>query len=85
MTIEDIRKFRNSDPFKPFHVHLSDGRKLLVRNPENIGFSDTSPMVAVFETPAACDMIQLRQIVDLSDAKNPTRKHGRRLQNGKKQ
>jgi len=79
MTIDEIRKFRNAEPFHPFHVKLSNGKTLLVRQPENIGFSDASPFVSVFESDDAGDIVDLKTIVEVAPAK-PTaaRKNGRR-------
>ena len=34
MTLEAIRKVYLSQPFKPFVIHVADGRKLSVPHPE---------------------------------------------------
>ena len=47
MTIDDLRKYRNADPFRPFYVILDNGRKLLVREPFNIGYSPGGSRVGV--------------------------------------
>ena len=34
MRPEDIRDLLNREPFKPFQIHLSDGRSFEIRHPE---------------------------------------------------
>ena len=34
MTIEQLRKIHESRPFRPFAIHLADGRKIRVPHPE---------------------------------------------------
>jgi hypothetical protein len=36
MSIDELRKYRNADPFSPFLVHLADGRVLRVNQPHNV-------------------------------------------------
>lgn len=74
MTIEDIRKFRNVEPFRPFRLYLSDGRKFLVRHPENIGWSPTGQRLAVYERADAGDTISLEKIVKVESARNGAKK-----------
>lgn len=34
MTIEQLEKVHKAQPFRPFALHLADGRELVVRHPE---------------------------------------------------
>jgi hypothetical protein len=36
MTAERLREFKNTVPFKPFTIHMSDGTKFEVTDPENL-------------------------------------------------
>jgi hypothetical protein len=74
MTIEEIRKFRNAEPFRPFRLHLSDGRRFLVKHPENIGWSSTGQRLAVYERADAGDGINLENIVKVEPARNGAKK-----------
>ena len=73
MTIEEIRKFRNAEPFRPFRLFLSDGRKFLVRHAENIGWSPSVQRLAVYERADAGDTIDLENIVKVAPARNGTK------------
>jgi hypothetical protein len=36
MTADQLREFKHRLPFKPFTIHMSDGRKFEVADPENL-------------------------------------------------
>ena len=36
MTVEQIRKLHQAQPFKPLMLHLGDGRSFTVRHPETL-------------------------------------------------
>ena len=36
MTAEQLREFKHKTPFKPFNIHMNDGSKLVVDDPENL-------------------------------------------------
>ena len=74
MTIEDIRKFRNAEPFRPFRLFLSDGRKFLVRHAENIGWSPSGSRLAVYELADAGDIIDLEKVVKVEATRGVPKK-----------
>ena len=37
MTVDEVMQYRRATPFRPFVLHLKDGRRFLVREPEQIG------------------------------------------------
>lgn len=47
MQIDDLRAFRNNEPFRPFWLRLNDGRELFVERPSYIGFSPNGKLVLV--------------------------------------
>ncbi len=47
MTIDELRNFRNADPFRPFWMRLDDGRRFYVEAPYYIGFSPSKELVMV--------------------------------------
>lgn len=49
MSIDDIRKFRNATPFKPFDLVLSDGSAVHVSLPERIALSPSGLLAGVFQ------------------------------------
>jgi hypothetical protein len=62
MTIEDLRKFRNAEPFRPFRLILTDGRELLVRAPEKIGWHPAGRMLTVYTKGDASDTLDIDKI-----------------------
>jgi hypothetical protein len=74
MTIEDIRKFRNAEPFRPFQLVLSDGRKLLVREPEKIGLSPNGRSLGVYAERDSLHFLEIDSIVDVKPAPRATKK-----------
>jgi hypothetical protein len=39
LTLDDIRDIHHARPFKPFVLHLADGRKLNVMHPEFLAYA----------------------------------------------
>jgi hypothetical protein len=63
MTIEDLRRFRNAEPFRPFRVVLSDGRKLLVRAPEKIGWHPSGNLLTIYTQGDNSDTLNIESVV----------------------
>ena len=38
MTLKTLKEMRDAAPFKPFEIHLSDGRALTVATPDHLFF-----------------------------------------------
>ena len=51
MSIDDIRSFRNAQPFRPFTLLLRDGRLIRVALPIRIALDPNGRSVAVFDGP----------------------------------
>jgi hypothetical protein len=52
MTVDDIRKYVHEQPFRPFRVHLSDGRAVVVGHPDFIALpppDNRATMITVYE------------------------------------
>ena len=78
MTINQIRKFHQAVPFRPFYLHLSSGKKVRVTNPENLGYSARSTTVSVFEDPDAADLINLSDVVKVEGSRSTAAATARR-------
>jgi hypothetical protein len=37
--VEELRKWRNAEPFRAFEIVLEDGRTALIKHPWNVGWS----------------------------------------------
>lgn len=38
-SIEELKKVKDRRPFEPFHIHLADGRDLLITHPDNVAWN----------------------------------------------
>ncbi len=66
MNVEELRKL-TSDGFRPFKLHLSDGRSFNVFHPEFIAFSEL--VVVVFGADRLPNLIDPRHIVSAKPVK----------------
>ncbi len=64
MTIEQIRRFHQTQPFKPFRIHLADSRFVDVTHPEVMAISAAGRTFAV-EIDGAFEVIDLLLVVSL--------------------
>lgn len=51
MIIDDFKRLLNAEPFMPFFIHLADGRRIAVRDPDLASSSSTGRVVHVFHGP----------------------------------
>ncbi len=76
MTIEKLRDFYNAQPFKPFVIHLADGRELPVHHRDFIMAAPSGRTVTVYQPDDSLNVIDLLLITDLElkPNKNGSRK-----------
>lgn len=77
MTIEQVRTAHSSRPFKPFVLHLADGRSLAVQHPENMALSPSGRTVSVYQDDDATHIVDLLLVTDM-EIKSPARAPGKR-------
>ena len=65
MTIERIRELYSSQPFRPFVMHLADGRQLLVAHPEFLSFSPSGRTVVVHQPDDSLNIVDLLLVTDI--------------------
>jgi hypothetical protein len=74
MTIDQIRAVHLAHPFRPFVLHLADGRAMQVRHPEFLAYSHTGRTVIVatpgdvFERVDALLIVSVEELKDSSAA-----------------
>ena len=49
MMLERLREVLRATPFRPFALHLADGRSIEVRNPDFVSYSPGGRTIHVFE------------------------------------
>ncbi len=65
MTIEQLRNIYNAQPFKPFVIHLADGREIPVRHREFIMPVPSGRTVVVSQPDDTLNIIDLLLVTDL--------------------
>jgi hypothetical protein len=65
MTIERLRDAYEAKPFRPFIIHLADGRGIPVTSPEFILSAPSGRTLVVFQPDDALNIIDLLLVTDL--------------------
>jgi hypothetical protein len=65
MTVEQLRKFYDAQPFRPFTIHLADGREVAVSHREFIMSSPSGRTVSVYQPDDTLNVIDLLLVTDL--------------------
>lgn len=65
MTIEAIRKYHETRPFRPFTVVLADGTRIPVRHPEMLAHPGAGRTILIFEGPDAHHVVDLLLVTSL--------------------
>jgi hypothetical protein len=65
MTIEQLRKLYEAKPFRPFIIHLADGRQIAVQHSEFMATSPSGRTITVYQTDDTANIIDLLLVTDL--------------------
>ena len=65
MTIEQMRTAYDAQPFRPFVVHLADGRKVPIHHREFIATAPSGRTIIVYQPDDSFNIIDLLLITDL--------------------
>ncbi len=65
MTIEQLRQAYRATPFRPFILHLADGREIPVRSPEFMMISPSGRTIMVSQLDDSYNVIDLLLVTDL--------------------
>jgi hypothetical protein len=76
VTIEQLRKFYDAQPFKPFVMHVADGRAIPVMHREFMASAPSGRTIAVYQPDDTVNVIDLLLVTDLEvrPATNGSRK-----------
>jgi hypothetical protein len=66
MTTEQLRAAREATPFRPFTIHLADGRHLRVPHRDYLSLSPGGRTVIVYQTGEAFSIIDLLLVTELA-------------------
>jgi hypothetical protein len=76
MTIEEIRTAHQARPFRPFILHLVDGRTILVPHAEFLAQSRAGRVITVFNENDVFEIIDLLHVTSIEMANGTS--HGRK-------
>jgi hypothetical protein len=76
MTIEQLKKLYNSQPFQPFVIHLADGREVAVRHREFFMMVPSGRTIVVGLPDDTVDVIDILLVTDIE--LKPSRNGARR-------
>ncbi len=65
MTVEQLRRITDTQPFKPFFIHLADGREISVRHREYIAISPQGRTFVAYQPDDTANIIDLYLVTDL--------------------
>jgi hypothetical protein len=65
MTIVDLRNLYDAEPFRPFIMHLADGRKIPVMHQEFMASAPNGRTVIVYQPDNSFNIIDLLLVTDL--------------------
>jgi hypothetical protein len=65
MTIEQLRTYRDAQPFQPFIIRLADGRQIPVSHREFIMPSPSGRTVLVYQPDDTLNVVDLLLVTDL--------------------
>jgi len=75
MTLEEFRNTINARPFRPFTIHLADGRSIHVLSHEYIARSPTGRTFAVYDDEGRHSIVDLLLVTELKvEAENGARR-----------
>jgi len=77
MTMEQIRQLYNAVPFKPFVIHLADGRQIPVKHREFMALSPSGRTIVVYQANDAANIIDLLLVTDLEVRNGKASREGR--------
>jgi len=65
MTVEQLRNIHRAMPFRPFSIHLADGRSFLVRHPDYLSHSPSGRTIIVHGDDDRFDILDLLLVTRL--------------------
>ena len=75
MTLKTLREMRDVAPFKPFEIHLSDGRVLPVVTTDHLVFMPNNPECIVFLPEAGFRIVDPAQVVSVGPMPKRAKAH----------
>jgi hypothetical protein len=81
MTIERLQEFYNAEPFRPFVMHLADGREIPVHHRDFMASVPSGRTIVVMQPDESINIIDLLLVTDV-EFKSVTNGNGKRRKRG---
>ena len=65
MTVEQVRRLYDAQPFRPFTMRLADGRELAVRHREFVALAPSGRTLLVYQPDDSFNVVDLFMVTDL--------------------
>jgi hypothetical protein len=65
MTIDKVRELYEAKPFRPFTIHLADGRAIVVEHPEFMARAPSGRALVVYQPNDSFNIVDLLLVTDL--------------------
>jgi hypothetical protein len=73
MTLEKIRDAWAARPFRPFRIHMADGRSVLVRHPELLAMAPSGRVLTVYQPDDSEERVDLLRVASIGFRRSPGR------------
>lgn len=80
MTVNQLRAMHQARPFKPFRIHMADGRGIDVTHPELVALTSGGRTIGVATAPDVIEVVDLLLVTSLEPLTNGRAKSKRRGQ-----
>ena len=77
MTTQQLRNMHQAQPFRPFDIHLADGRSIPVDHPELLAITAGGRTIGVAVDDDAIEVIDLLLVTSLKPRSNGTARRRR--------
>ena len=77
MTTDQLHRFHRAEPFRPFEIHVADGRSFRVPHPEFLAYVPGTRTFSVW-SEGAYEVIDLLLVASLRPVKNGSRPRSNR-------
>jgi hypothetical protein len=74
MTIEQLRTMHQAQPFRPFDIHLADGRTLHITHPEIMAIIPPGRTIFVAHSDGKFEIVDLLLAISLKSQNGSTRR-----------
>ena len=70
MRIEEVRRLYDVEPFRPFIMHLADGRQIAVQHREFLATAPSGRTVIVYQPDDSFNIVDVALVTDLEVRSN---------------